>query len=109
MAHRIVDLLSEKKGEDTLMLDMREVSLLADYFVLSTGTVERQIQALSDEVMRTLKKEGVQPFHVEGDAASGWVLIDYGEVVIHLFSPQMRAYYRLEEFWKAARLVVRVQ
>ena len=105
----MVDVLADKKANDTLLLDMRDVSLLADYFLISTGEVDRQIEAMADELSHTLKREGVLPLHVEGEASSGWVLMDYGEVIVHLFSPPLRAYYRLEEFWKDAKVVVRVQ
>ena len=109
LAHKVIDVLLDKKGIDTLLLDVRGISLLADYFIISTGEVERQIKSMSEDVSRHLKKQGVLPSHIEGDAASGWVLMDYGEVVVHLFSPEMRDYYRLEELWRDARVVVRVQ
>jgi len=90
-------------------LDVREVSLLADYFIITTGEVERQIRAMADEVSQELKGHGHLPLHIEGDAASGWLLMDYGDVVVHIFSPTMRQYYRLEELWKGARVVVKMQ
>ena len=91
------------------MLDMRNVSLLADYFVISTGEVDRQIKAMAGDLSETLKKEDVRPLSVEGEPESGWMLIDYGPVIVHLFSPRMREFYRLEELWKEARIVVRIQ
>ncbi len=110
LARRIVELLVEKKAVDTLLLDIREISLLADYFVITTGEVDRQIEAMVEELSETLKHEGrVIPLHVEGEASSGWVLMDYGSVVVHLFSPAMREYYRLEDLWKNARVLVRIQ
>lgn len=100
----------EKKATDTLLLDIREISLLADYFVITTGEVDRQIEAMVEELSETLKRERrVIPLHVEGEASSGWVLMDYGSVVVHLFSPAMREYYRLEDLWKNARVLVRIQ
>ena len=105
----MVNKILDKKGSDTLLLDVREVSLLADYFVISTGEVERQLKAMSQELSAELKQQGVLPLHVEGDASSGWILMDYGEVVIHLFAPAVREFYRLEDLWKDARVVVRVQ
>ena len=109
LAHTIVDILLDKKGIDTLLLDVREISLLADYFIISTGEVDRQIKAMSEEISQALKAEYVLPLHIEGDAESGWVLMDYGEIVVHLLSPDMRSFYRLEELWKEARVVVKVQ
>jgi len=97
------------KAVDTLLLDVRDVSLLADYFIITTGEVDRHIQALADDISRSQKAEGILPLHVEGDASSGWVLLDYGEIIVHLLSPSMRQYYRLEEFWKDAHVVVRMQ
>jgi len=108
LAHKIVDVLSEKKGIDILLLDVREVSLLADYFVLCTGEVDRHVQALAEEVNRALKALEIFPLHSGGDAGSGWMLLDYGDVVVHLFAGRTREYYRLEELWKDARVVVRV-
>lgn len=102
-------MLLDKKGIDTLLLDVQGISLLADYFIISTGEVERQVKAMSETISQALKGQGVLPLHVEGDATSGWMLMDYGEVVIHLLSPEMREYYRLEELWKDARVVVKVQ
>lgn len=109
MAHDIVHRLSDMKAVDTLLLDVRKVSLLADYFIVSTGEVDRHIQALAEDVRRSLKEQEILPLHVEGDAGSGWVLLDYGDIVVHLLSPRMREYYRLEEFWKEAHVVVRMQ
>jgi len=100
--------LSEKKGIDILLLDVREVSILADYFILSTGDVDRHVQALADEVSRAMKALDAFPLHTEGEAGSGWMLLDYGDVVVHLFAGRMREYYRLEELWKDAHVVVRV-
>jgi ribosome-associated protein len=109
LAHKIVDVLSEKKGIDILLLDVRQVSLLADYFIVCSGEVDRHLQALADEVGHTMKALEAFPLHGEGDASSGWVLLDYGDVVVHLFTSRMREFYRLEELWKDAHIVVRVQ
>jgi ribosome-associated protein len=82
---------------------------LADYFVLATANSERQSQALMDTVLEDLRDQKVKPLFVEGERASGWQLIDYGNVIVHLFSAEKRTYYRLEELWKDAQVVVRVQ
>jgi ribosome-associated protein len=109
LARKMVDVLADKKASDILLLDVREVSLLADFFLITTGQVDRQIEAMASDLSRAMKEDGVLPLHVEGEPSSGWVLMDYGDVIIHLFSPMMRAYYRLEEFWKEAKVVVRMQ
>lgn len=103
-------MLIEKKATDTLLLDIRDVSILADYFVICSGEVDRQLKALMEEVAETLKKEDrTLPLHIEGEAEAGWVLMDYGGVVVHLFSPAMRSYYQLEDMWKDAKVLLRIQ
>lgn len=92
------------------MLDLRKVSLLADYFVICSGTSERHIDALQDEIIEAVRKRHHRyPLRREGNAAAGWVLLDYGDVVVHIFAPAERAYYRLEDLWAHAPAVVRVQ
>jgi ribosome-associated protein len=104
----MVDWLAEKQAEDIVLLDVRKVSLFADFLVLGNGTTERQLDALSTEVREQAKKAGIAIFHAEGQADSGWVLLDYGSVVVHLLSPRLRAYYRLEEVWRDSSVVVRM-
>jgi ribosome-associated protein len=88
---------------------MQEVSLLADYFVLCNAESTPQSRAILEEVQKQAKAAGGRLLHLEGESTSGWVLLDYGSVVVHIFDPQLRAYYNLEELWKKARLVVRIQ
>ncbi len=88
---------------------MQEVSLLADYFVLCNAESTPQSRAILEEVQKQAKAAGGRLLHLEGETTSGWVLLDYGSVVVHIFDPQLRAYYDLEELWKKARLVVRIQ
>jgi ribosome-associated protein len=109
LARTVVDIISDKKGVDILMLDTRPVSFIADYFVIATGESERQLKAIADEIQKHLKKHALLPLGVEGAPASGWVLLDYGSVIAHLFSPEMRDYYRLEKLWARAPVVVRMQ
>jgi len=91
------------------LLDLRSISLLTDYFVICSGESERQIKAIVDEVTEKTKEEGVRPLHIEGDSSSGWVLADYGGVIVHVFAPAVRNYYQLEELWSDALVVVRMQ
>lgn len=109
LARIIVDIISDKKGEDVLMLDTRPVSFIADYFVIGTAESERQLKAISDEIQKQLKTHSVRPLGVEGTPGSGWVLLDYGSVIAHLLSPEMRDYYDLEKLWAKAPVVVRMQ
>ena len=104
-----MDLVTGKLAEDVLLLDISPVSAIADYFVICSGTSERQLQAISDGVRTGLHEKGVRLFHVEGTPASGWILMDYGMVIIHVLSPPTRHYYNLEQLWKDAKTVVRIQ
>ena len=102
-------MLEDRKAEDIVLLDVREITILADYFVICSGTSERQIRALSNDVPRQLKSEVGSPLSIEGEAGGGWVLIDYGDVVVHVFAPEVRRLYDLEEFWQDAKIVRAVQ
>ncbi len=104
-----MDIVSDKKGEDILLLDTRAVSFISDYFVIATAASDRQLKAVADEIQKQLKKDRILPLGVEGKPDSGWVLLDYGSVIAHLFSPGMRDYYRLEKLWEHAPVVVRMQ
>jgi len=91
------------------MLDLRSVALIADYFVLCDGQSARQLGAIADGIVKSLKDLGQRPLRVEGRPESGWVLVDVGAVIVHIFSPELRAYYALEELWQDAKVVVRMQ
>jgi ribosome-associated protein len=109
LAHVIVDAIEERLGSDIVMLDLQDVSLLADYFVICSADSPPQFRAILEEVEKRAKTAGGRRLRVEGEPDSGWVLLDYGSVVVHIFEPELRAYYSLEELWKQARLVVRIQ
>ena len=101
--------MEDKKGEDILLLDIRELTDFTDYFVICSGTSDRMLKALADGVL-----EGVRTAHglkarIEGLPQDGWLLIDYVDVVVHLFSPDRREYYRLEELWGKGKIVLRLQ
>lgn len=96
-------------GSDILLLDLAGVTLIADYFVIATGESTRQLKAIAESVVQQLKSDHeIRPLGVEGTADSGWVLIDYGSVVVHLFSEAQRNRYQLEQLWSEARTVVRM-
>ena len=102
-------MLEERQGSDILLLDVRRITILADYFALCSANSERQLKALAGDLSKQLKgKVGRSP-KTEGDPESGWVLIDYGDVVLHLFLPQVRAFYALEELWRDAQTVIHIQ
>jgi ribosome-associated protein len=91
-------------------LDIRGISLIADYFVICTAGSERQTAAiLKDLGEKVLDEFARKPLHTEGAADSGWVLLDYGDVIVHIFSPQQRTFYNLEQLWAAATPIVRLQ
>jgi ribosome-associated protein len=93
-----------------VLLDIRPVTVVADYFVVCNGTSERQLATLSSRITETIKQEsGRGPLRIEGEAGSGWVLIDYGDVVVHLFSPAERDYYQLEDVWSGSVPLVRIE
>jgi ribosome-associated protein len=110
LARRIVEIASDKLATDIVLLDIRSVATVADYFVVASTASDRQMQAVVRDLEQTLRNDdGVRPLRTEGQASSGWVLIDYGDVVVHLFSAEQRGFYRLEELWSAAVPLVRMQ
>jgi len=109
LARRIVELAEDKKAADIVLLDLSELTTLADYFVIASGNSERQLDAIADGVVSGLRDEKVRPYGREGTAASHWVLIDYGGVILHVFTPPERDFYQLERHWSEAKTVLRVQ
>lgn len=109
MAHTLVDSIVDKKGSDILLLDIRDYATFADYFLISNGENERQLKALAEDIALKVKNQaGDLAFGIEGVASAGWVLIDFGDLVVHLFSPQKRDYYGLEDIWDQAHVVMRM-
>lgn len=101
LARRIVDLVEDKKAEDITLLDLRPDAIMADFLVIANGGSDRQLNALSDHVRETIKDEHRKiPFSIDGTPQSGWVLLDYGDVIVHLFMEQERDYYDLEGLWQ---------
>jgi ribosome-associated protein len=109
LARHVVDLLADRQAEDIVLLDVRRVAPFADYFVIASANNPRQMRALVETLQRDLRDEGVHARHQEGTPDSGWVLIDYVDVIVHLFSPDLREFYALEQLWAAATQVVRIQ
>lgn len=109
LAHYIVDVLEEKKGEDILLMDLQTVADFTDYFILCTGTSDRMLDALADAILEETYKKHRKKGRREGEAREGWVLLDYGDVIVHLFAPEQRDYYRLEELWGAGKVMLRLQ
>jgi ribosome-associated protein len=109
LARAAVDIASDKKASDIILLDIREVSTFADYFVICSGNNRRQIQAIADAIDEQLGELGAKALHREGIAEAGWILLDFGDVIVHIFGPKEREYYRLESLWNEAKTVVYLQ
>ena len=100
---------SDKQAGDIVLLDARAVCGFADYFVICSGETARQIRAIYEEIEHALKKKGILPLHHEGTTDSGWLLLDYGNVIVHIFAALEREYYQLDKLWGEANLVLRIQ
>ena len=105
MALLLAQALDSKKGKDIRVLETDSVTTLADYFVLCTGTSAPQLKALADAGERAMKEAGILPHHVEGHRGGTWILQDYGDVVVHLFDKEARAFYDLDRLWEDAKVV----
>jgi ribosome-associated protein len=109
IARAIVNTLEDKKGEDILLLDIHEIASFTDYFVIVTGTSDRMLNALSDAVQETVKKEFGLNGREEGHAQQGWLVVDFGDVIVHMFSTEQREYYHLEQLWEKGKILLRLQ
>lgn len=104
LAKKIANLSLEKKAEDILLLNLRPLTSMTDYFVICTGSTNTHVKAISDHIIGNLKKEKIRPLHVEGYSNQEWVLVDYVNVVVHIFQPQKREFYSLERLWGDAEM-----
>jgi ribosome-associated protein len=106
-----VDIVEDKQAADIVLLDIHEQTDIADYFVIATVDNERQAKAIEDDLLQKLRVEqNIRPLGIEGveNRGGGWTLVDYGDVIVHLFTEEARNYYRLEELWNKAHVVVKV-
>ena len=111
LARQIIDIVEEKQASDIVLLDIHEQTSIADYFVIATVDTERQAKAIEDDLLQTLRVEqNIRPLSIEGaeNRGGGWVLVDYGDVIVHLFTEEAREHYQLEELWNKAQVVVKV-
>ncbi len=110
LAQGLVAAIADKKGEDIVLMDMRGHALFADYFVICSGTSDRQLKAITDAIVQAARKQfRAHVRHVEGEAQSGWVLMDMDDVIVHIFTPSQRRFYNLEGLWKEAQIILQVQ
>jgi ribosome-associated protein len=108
-ARKAVEAASDKQAVNLVLLDTRNVCTFTDYFVICSGESEKQIKAIYDEIEQELKKAGVRPCYREGSTESGWLLLDYGDFIVHIFAPAEREYYQLDEMWSDAAPIIRMQ
>ncbi len=109
LARLAFDAMADKQAEDLVILDIRPVSLITDYFVIGTATSGPHLKAVLDTVQERVRLEaGLKPAHIDGTLESGWVLVDFGDVIVHIFDPERRRFYALEDIWDEAPLVARM-
>jgi ribosome-associated protein len=109
VAREVVDVAVDKKASDVALLDIHEITTLADFFVIATGTTDRQIRAIGNAVRERMDEQEIPLLREEGLPSDGWVLLDYGQIVVHIFGPEQRAYYELERRWQDAATLLKIQ
>ena len=109
LAVAIADAISETPASDTKVIDIHELSTIADFFVICSGENERQLRAISRLVLDQLGDQGIAPARVEGEPVSGWILMDFNDVIVHVFDRDLRTFYNLEERWAEAQVLLAIQ
>lgn len=99
VAEQIANLIFNKKGYDVKIIDLREITSFADYFVICSADSDTQVKAIADEIDEKLREKGIKYWHKEGTAALSWVLLDYVDVVVHIFKKESREFYNIEKLW----------
>ncbi|MFN8496161.1 MAG: ribosome silencing factor [Caldilineaceae bacterium] len=111
LARQIIDIVEDKQASDIVLLDVKPLTSIADYFIIATIDNERQAKAIEDELLQKLRiEQNIRPLSMQGveGRSGGWVLLDYGDVIVHLFTEEMRQHYNLEELWNKANVVLKV-
>jgi ribosome-associated protein len=108
-ARKIAASASDAMATDILVLDIQDLSTIADYFVICSASNIRHLRAVSEKIGRELREGGVYPNRTEGQPENGWIVLDYGSVIVHLFTDEQRAFYRLEELWSGAQRLLVIQ
>ena len=109
LAVTIADVITETPASNTTVIDIHELSTIADFFVICSGENERQLRAISRLVLEQLGEQGIGPVRVEGEPISGWILMDFEDVIVHIFDSDLRAFYKLEERWADAQVLLSIQ
>ena len=105
MAKIALEALEDKKAGDLKLIDIEEISTIADYFIIASGTNRNQVQAMADNVEEALSKAGCEPKHIEGYPSANWVLMDYGDIILHIFDEENRLFYDLERIWRDGKII----
>jgi ribosome-associated protein len=105
----LADIISDTPARDTVVLDIHELSPFADYFVITAGENERQLRAINRTLVERMAEAGIRPLRSEGTAAGGWIVLDFGDVLVHIFSQDQRDFYRLEDLWAEAPTLLAIQ
>ncbi len=109
MTKLAINALEDKKAEDISIIDISEVSVLADYFIIASGSNRSQVQALSDNVEETLGRAGMPVKQVEGYDTANWILLDFGDIIVHVFDNENRLFYDLERIWRDGKVIDKTQ
>ncbi len=109
IAHTIINSLEEKKGEKILLLDIQKISTFTNYFIICTGTSNRMLDALADATILGVNEKHKLKGRIEGNPDCGWMIVDFGFILVHLFSPDQRDYYKLEDLWHEGKIILHVQ
>lgn len=105
MVKAAIAALEDKKGDNIRIIDISEVSVIADYFIIASGTNQKQVQAMADNVEESLGKEGLSCRQIEGYQNANWILMDYQDIIVHLFSQEDRLFYDLERIWRDGKFI----
>ena len=109
LAHTIVNALEDKKGENIILMDLKGIASFTDYFIICTATSNRMLNALANDVVEKTRLEHKKKGRIEGAPTDGWIIVDYGDIVVHLFDADLRRYYKLEELWDEGKVLLRLQ
>ncbi len=109
LARSLVDVAADRRASDVVLLDLRKVSILTDFFVICSGESERQMDAVVRAMLDRAEDLGIPSRRIEGTSEGGWVLIDFQDVIAHVFSPEQRRFYNLDELWKGAQPLLVIQ
>lgn len=101
----IISALEDKKAENIQVIDISEISTVADYFIITNGTNRSQIQAMSDNIQEKLATNGIHPKNIEGYNSANWILLDYSDILVHIFDQESRGFYDLERMWRDGKFV----